>query len=505
VIAACSVFSQEARKESVAEYFSGNINIYPEPELVEQYLALNRKNKLDKEEAGRELRLKANTVQDGEIKISCDSGKIRIFYNHLEVTQSSGIRTIFYVPGLNKELDSDHAKWQVNKISAQRMTCLLYWDELPAMSQKWDITVKGNVLDLTVTASSYDNMNIYNERMALMLSKKYKEWLTSSGEKGAVDYGFTSQSKGISLRDNKTSALCVKEHRGESSIYPGIIFTYLSDAPNAAAISLHKDYGLGMYFLKVDQREASLNTPGEYLYFKGTITLGQEDLSGSEAGANKHKFNFYKSGPLGVVFDRGTIRLFWKNKEITRGLGIYTSFCSQGHWYDSSQAAWKIKEGCGGILQATGIWPWIPVIQHWDIRAEKKKLILEIDSEVYREFYLDAEEANLYLSDEYTRWFAQKDRGIFYKEFSQGDLFRFRVWVGRISEGRLGVKKRVFRLPQVSLTPAVRDHDAYFAIENANIMGETGRLIQDIKISQDPTRLYKPARYNSFKGSIELK
>jgi hypothetical protein len=263
---------------------------------------------------------------------------------------------------------------------------------------------------------------------------------------------------------------------------------------------------LGLYFLKVKPHEAVTKTPGTYVYFKGGIVFKQaEGLNKKEAGClSGRTFNPAALKQLGLCLHNGTIKLFWGKKEITKGLGFYSSFCCAGLWCDSSQAIWAEQDSSAAGTTLIGTWPWLPLIQSWQISLAGRKIILDIETEVYREFYLDCEEVNLFLSPDYRSWFAGRRRGPFYNEFSQGDLFRFRIWISRKAGERLGAGARWFSLPAVSLRPLSVAPDAYLVIENANILGEKGRLIQYLRLPDKEQALVKPGRYHSFKGAIEI-
>lgn len=498
------------------EYFSSRIKIYPNPKPIEDYIEVNNNAKLEEDLKLHVNTIAANTIQDGPTKImvenvlgeKLDIGSIHIFYNELELTESFGLRTLFTVHDINKELNSDNARWQVNRISQNKIVCYLRWHEIPRLSQIWEIVIEDNIIKLSITLLSYEHINIYNERTGIQLSRNYQQWSTLA-EEGIVSYDFIGKSKGIPIKNNKTKLFHAKRYTQGGTLYPDIIFkSQLDNVPEVASASLDKESGLGMYFLKVDQRESSNKTPGEYLYFKGEIILDKENIESKSSSENvipKHTFDISVSEPLELFFSNGMIKLFWRKKEITKGLGVYTSFSSLGQWYDSSQALWQIVHASSNTLKTTGIWPWLPIIQTWDIRIENKSIFLDINNEIYRKVCLSAEEINLFMNDEYSHWFATKKQGgRFYKEFSQNDFFRFRMWVTKLTNEKAGVKKKIFRLPSVSLRSLNKNEDAYVVIENANILGQKGRLIQHLKLYNEESCIKEPSKYNLFNGVIEL-
>ncbi|MCX5696735.1 MAG: ABC transporter ATP-binding protein [Candidatus Omnitrophica bacterium] len=489
------------------EIFSGVIQLYPSAELVEKYLEVSQKEKLDKELSLQARAIETHTIQKGPIKIIFDAASLRIFYNELEISEGRGIRSVFDVHKINKQLNSDFALWQVDKVSLNRMKCVLRWVDIASISQEWDISIEDNRIDLLLTMTSYDNTDIFNERTGLLLSRNYKQWVTASGEEGEVNYDFSERSKGVALKNNKAGRMHVREFIQQGTVYPAASFSsFLDRQEQVVSLTVDKDNGLGLYFFKVKPREAASKTPGTYVYFKGSVIFKEPEPADKdpEDHLSGHIINLPGLKALDLRFDNGAIKLFWGKKEITKGLGFYTSFCCAGLWHDSSQAIWKKNKICAQSLEVTGTWAWIPVIQSWRIKTEGKKIILDIETEVYREFYLESEEVNLFLTDEYRKWFAGKRRGPFYNEFSQSDLFRFRIWISRVADERMGVEARLFRLPAVSLRPQSIARDAYLVIENANILRDKGRLIQYMRLPDREQALIRPCHYNSFKGVIEV-
>ncbi|MCX5702392.1 MAG: ABC transporter ATP-binding protein [Candidatus Omnitrophica bacterium] len=488
------------------DYFSGNIKIYPNKKPIDEYIAVNKKEKLDEDLKSHVHTIAENIIQDKATKIIFEIGAVRIFYNELELTEGPGIRTIFDVYDINKQLDSNNARWQINKTSDNKITCFLRWDHITSIMQQWDFFIENNTVKLLIAMVSYKHANIYNEHAGLLLSKNYKHWSTAS-EEGNVDYNFMGTHTGVPLKNNKSKIFYVREYAEKGTTYSSVIFNSFSAViPEVASVSLDKDNGLGMYFLKADQRESLNKTPGEYVYFSGEIILGKEYSKDEGALENipKHTFDLSVLKPLELFFSNGAIKLFWKKKEITEGLGIYASFSSCGQWHDSGQAVWRIDEVSPDTLKATGIWPWIPVIQSWHIKLGKRCISLEINNEIYRKAYLNAEEVNIFLVNEYNHWFSAKNHGRFYEEFSQSDLFRFRMWVTKLTHEKTGVKKKFFSLPSISLRSLNKIEDAFLVIENASIQGDKGRLIQYLKINKEEASLKNPGNYCFFKGIVGI-
>ena len=50
------------------------------------------------------------------------------------------------------------------------------------------------------------------------------------------------------------------------------------------------------------------------------------------------------SGDLKLKFGEGRVKLFWKDKEISKDVGLTTSLHYGDCWFDSTQANWKLEK-----------------------------------------------------------------------------------------------------------------------------------------------------------------
>jgi hypothetical protein len=390
------------------------------------------------------------------------------------------------------------------------MICTVRWDDLGSITQVWDVTIQDKCIRLLITMTARDNVNIYNERTGVHVSKNYGRWSTGRGETGDIDYSFPGIVKGVSVKNNKCQVLSVEQSTGKGTNYPRVIFHSLTES-SSDFVSLYvmKESGFGMSFLKADQSQALRLTPGEYIYFKGEISIdsGYAGAAGASESPADEPVRVTVNKGLDVAFQDGSLHLFWDNREITKGLGIYTSFCVKQLWYDSRQALWHIDRIQPHEIRVSGRWPWIPIRQSWHVRLDGKKnrIFWHIENEVYRSLVLDAEEVNVLLTDDYQRWFAGNRRGRFYSEFSKSDLFRFRLWVSQHIDEWMGVRHYFFRLPSVSIRGSSKVRTAYSVIENANVLGENGRLLQYLTIPTQETSLRVPGRYSFFRCVLQVK
>ena len=54
------------------------------------------------------------------------------------------------------------------------------------------------------------------------------------------------------------------------------------------------------------------------------------------------ELHMFGSGKLKLSFEDNKAKLFWKGRELTKGLAVHTALNANGKWYDSSGADWHI-------------------------------------------------------------------------------------------------------------------------------------------------------------------
>jgi hypothetical protein len=258
-----------------------------------------------------------------------------------------------------------------------------------------------------------------------------------------------------------------------------------------------QEYSSVNYSSIIPKQGQSLN-PGKYTIFEGKVAFGkdirfeQQNLPVRDLSLNKDH--------LELVFDQGRARLFFKEKELTSGLSVFTSLRSSGFWLDSYQAIWDVCSKDNDRIVVCGHWPNIPVSQTWQFElADKKTIIWKIDMEVFGELNLELAQANLMLSKDYKDWsIPEVNSGKFMDEYTADyDILPFRFWYG--PAGPKGIEARG-NLPYV-LFKSILDNESFRGIiENTDYL-YCARLIQYQKTKFNNVT---PAKSAFFEGLIQI-
>jgi len=244
--------------------------------------------------------------------------------------------------------------------------------------------------------------------------------------------------------------------------------------------------------------------------FKLIETLRLPDGSDLFIYQNIYKLELIESqtiqqGDIKLLFDSGHVRIFCKETEITKGLGLYTSLFSLQHWRDSMEATWTVKKLNSTTLITKGRWMFIPVEQTWEIELKEGKVIdWRVKMAVQDIIKIETEDFKLMLSDKYKEWFVSSGENGIFSDYFEKNLWK-KFWEGNIN-CRVGVKAvnipntslpsvkfRVFQMPSTSLT-SVENSDQLF----------NGRVIGCTKKDLPPNNLFSPGQYKYFNAEISI-
>ncbi|MDD5730898.1 MAG: hypothetical protein PHN57_07215 [Candidatus Omnitrophica bacterium] len=444
----------------------------------EERIELDARERKQRIEEKQRLEDERREFEHGPVKIIFDSGRIRIYYNGKEMTSELGLHSIFTgEDGL--EYSSNSAARRVRKLSGTERVCFFKWHNGLKLFQVWKIKIAGGVIDLEITMQQRDNRFTRNERVELAL--------ISCGE--ALPHGSNGW-------NNKARKLALP---GEHPVA-----FHSTNPEQVSGINKNTGKGVALYFLSVPGRKhyALSGKKLRYTYFQGSIDLNAQNFS---PDVNPSSKSCLKSGDLNLLFENGSLQLLWKDKPVTKGLGAYTSICSRGVWYDSSQAIWEIKQAGTGRIVAEGFWPWLTVSQRWELNLKEGNCFSwDIEMEVYRKTRLDIEEAVIMLSEEYKDWFAGNKTGAFAEEFISNDLFRYCIWNGR-ADGKTSVGVKASHLPRVEFSSEPREETGLMIENSAHIYNTKSRLLHCIKIKGEGEKDHEPGKFSFFKGSITVR
>jgi len=139
-----------------------------------------------------------------------------------------------------------------------------------------------------------------------------------------------------------------------------------------------------------------------------------------------------ETSTLNFIFNNGLIRIYNKDKLLTEGNGLVSSFHIKGILYETSTASWKIEKISPTELVATAQWPDLAVQEIWRLKIEEGRLSWQIDLKSKEDIEIKHLCAELSLKDKYKEWTNLNTHGVMpklsygqdYKQLSPNVAFR---------------------------------------------------------------------------------
>jgi len=440
-------------------------------------------------------------ISSGNLRLLADleNKVIELYYKDTKITKGIGLDSPFFVSQgwfLLKE-----AGWNIQKISQEELILTLYSLAL-SVKQVWTLAcTHKDTLEIKIEIEGNKPISLTKLDVRLEVTDKYKNWITAYEEGNFLVNQCVNNIFPIRLKDNKVSQVMLKSETDNHLPY---LFFEAPSRCDRQLLGIYKrregqEEYVCLNFSPIITREERLINPGKYTYFEGKIILDKEvKLNEEYASAQVVELN---KGGLRFVFDQGKGRIFFEEKELTSGLGAYTSVRSSGVWHDSYQAAWKVNQKDDNKIVVFGDWPYLPISQISQIELiDENSILWTIDMEIHEEVDLEIEQVNLMLSSGYKTWVVPDvNKGKFLDEYSQDyDISPFRFWYGKSDQ--IEVKTLDADLPSVSFKCNQKEGRFRAIVENTDYLYKA-RLLQYQKSN---TAKLLPKKYIYFEGVIKI-
>jgi len=199
---------------------------------------------------------------------------------------------------------------------------------------------------------------------------------------------------------------------------------------------------------------------------------------------------------LKIICYGGDVKIFWRDVEITKNVGLSSSICTLKSWDNSHRAQWQVEER-GTIIIAKNKWEDLPISQIWKIWIDKEGQILwVIDMEVEELLELEERRVGLMVSSEYKRWVNSYEEKEFplIKEWKDMKL----KYLDSRCIGVRGYIKDEKQLPSILFDFSQEKLKALPQIQNTDCR-ENARVLQ---VRMPGKKRYSPGTYRYFSGKI---
>jgi ABC-type polysaccharide/polyol phosphate transport system ATPase subunit len=439
-------------------------------------------------------------LEKDNLKLIFDGNNANIFWGDLMLTKGLGIYSSFLCHKIWHSCVQ--ADWAAE--TDKNFLCIkARWNRIPVI-QIWNFSfAEDGSIRWSMDIEVLRELDIEVQQVNIMLSDKYKNWITSvsCGEfpevfseswtdviQGNIKDGFVGVENFYEDKDSFPRIMVVTEHKKENpNNFAKIFNSDLQSMGRTLQLCRYADEGRSRFL------------PGRYHCFSARIYVVQQQKKiGSYA--NNNMIDRY---PLRLFFQKGSGRIFWRGTEFTKNLCLYTSIRSEHIWNDSTQARWEHTEASDNKLVLKGTWRCIPIVQTWQLSLIDDNLIdWQVNMEVLEQIAVDRQQTNIMLSENYLNWMAADgSKGRFALFRSDIDDDWDRLWSGA-AKGYIGVesfKKDKKLFPGIYFTGS--SEGLIMNIVNSDVYYR-GRVLQALNENKI---VLMPGKYDYFSGKVEIK
>ncbi|MBU1933424.1 MAG: hypothetical protein KKC66_05940, partial [Candidatus Omnitrophica bacterium] len=425
---------------------------------------------------------------------------IHLYHNGRQIT--GGPHGFFF--GLGTDPDNYDMSflrdWQVERIDENFLRVVMTGQRAPKTEIfAFETNDEGIVIKLWMDNDTDFKLRDYH--IKLELADNYKRWATSYGE-GFLPEGqeWVNSIMPARLKENQIDNIILKPDGIDFPLLD--IFCSFNTPRRFMSLYKRRQGDLPVVCLQYQFSffdDESYYKSGSHDVFECTLTFQERGFRQNKDIARGIKL---KNKDTSFIFARGLGRLFWKDREITNGLGVYSSLRSKGIWYDSSQAIWKTEKKTENTLVAYGRWLFLPIHQRWSIELKKDRILWAIDTEISGHIKPEIEQANIMTSDEYSEWSLSNGlKGRFDGFFTDDyDISPFRYCYVELESPLIRVSHA--NLPLLSFS-CKNGKGLKAIVENSDVFYRS-RIIQYQK-TNDKNAADSDDKYKFFEGEIILK
>ncbi|MBU1088063.1 MAG: radical SAM protein [Candidatus Omnitrophica bacterium] len=453
--------------------------------------------------------LESRQLEEGRLKLTLKNSSIHLSWNNLVLTANQGLHAALLI---NDEwFDASKCKWQVERISPSCLYINIDWRPLP-IHQYWQLRISDeNSFTWKVkTIVNNSTLKINKQVIGMILRSEYKQWF-GGYETGQFPQSFDGWQEMI--RDLPEGIIGLKNNNE----YPAIMFKN-HEKNKAALVVQNSDKNAQARFLQAVKENAF---DDESIAAGGSLT---PELMGANNEKGTTEFTFsqeikivpepeiieehlskimhgvimqrgIENDKLKLLADKGKLRIFWRDQELTTNIGMHTALFSSGRWYDSGKMKWVSSKLSTDKLRIDIDFKPFPAQQTWDIYFEDDKTISwQVNTLLKEAVQIDEHKAGCMLTGKYRRWFNSFEEGLFPEKFGfwhdiirnrDGDAF------GTFPENNLpGI---MFLIDDNSLS-LIQNTDEHIK----------GRVLQAEILEGKEAKIF-PAKYQvCFKGKIRI-
>ncbi|MCK4859874.1 MAG: ABC transporter ATP-binding protein, partial [Candidatus Omnitrophica bacterium] len=370
------------------------------------------------------------------LRVIFNNGKVTLDYNGFSFTKAIGGYASLFMSSLNSWSSSFNLSWEVKNFGTDKIIAEGKSYE-GVLSQIWTLQIEKNCLQWQ---TEIREEGIKQPHIDLLLIPQYKRWQTL--DKISDFPLFASKSNWQDLGLNSCSDAVL----GVSTVWQN------QDCPGLIFEQEDKDISFKLFNTGYEQ-EARVIQWESGLKNKNRISIKifpkKEKFTEYIENA-KQKLLFEQQAELVRLRAQHTIscgglrlyadvkekslRLYYKDKEITKGEGLHNSFLVNNVWYTLSSGVWQIKNVSEKELNLILNYETLPLFQIWTLICKEDTLMVKIEVKFNKPISVSNQLTLLQVHDGYKKWESVYEHGNLLNERFINDIVPVRLKDNKISK-----------------------------------------------------------------------
>jgi len=461
------------------------------------------------------------------LRIIFNNGKVTLDYNGFSLTKAMGGYVSFFMPSLNSWSSSFNLSWQVKSFGTDKVIAEGRSYE-GFLSQIWTLQIDKNCLQWQ---TEIREEAIRQPHVDLLLIPQYKKWQTL--DKGSDFPPFASKSNWQDLGLNSCpNAMLGLSGAWQNQDCPGLVPVHENKGILLKPLNTGYEQEARVIQWSLDAKSKNLisikifpekDKFTEYMgNAKQKLLKRQEEqrqellkrqqeerqqrlLEQQKEQQRLQALHTISSGNLRLFADveAKSLRLYYKDKEITREGGLHSLFLVNNIWYSLSSGVWQIKKVSEKELSLILNYETLSLSQIWTLICKKDTLMVKIKAKFNKPTLVSNQLTLLQVHDGYKKWESVYERGNFSNEQYINGIAPVRLKDNKISKVLLKPKSDG-DTPELSFSVFSQLDKRTMNIHKYKRVNNKGICLNSSLIISKKERLIEPGKYTYCEGEIIL-
>ena len=443
--------------------------------------------------------------QEG-LRVIFNNGKVNVTYNDMPLTKTMGGYVAFFATSLNSWLSSFNLTWRIKSCSPDALVAEGISLE-GAVSQIWNLSLKDSWLKWLVEVKEEP---VKEAHIDVAIDPVYQEWQALDKKNDFPPFIHKANWQDLGKIDLPEGILSLNPLQGYDG-FPGIV---------VRAEGTHQQVRLFNTGYEQEARIVQVYSNSNNLIAIDMGVFRDRGELGHYLSIHREKFLFRQkseteeilkqrsltSGSLRIFADleHKSLKLFYKDKEITKGSGLHSSYYANQKWIDSQQALWQGGQTSDKEIMLSLNYEALSLTEIWFLNCHENDVLhIRIEIEAKIPISLTDHRVKLELQEKYARWFTTQEEGDFSVTSYMENLSPVRLKDRRVCQVALKAEAAE-NLPALSFDSLSSSDRRILGICKYKEAEEEYVNINFSLIIPKKEELIQSGRYTYFKGRIAL-